>query len=72
MSNTNQELGDVIESALSRVGVTKDKVRNWLGLPCNCAERQEKLNQLSRWARMVLAGTLRGAGTYLERFLGEK
>jgi hypothetical protein len=48
------ELGDLVESALTKIGITKDKVEQWLGRPCGCAERQEKLNKLSRWAKRVL------------------
>lgn len=42
-------LGDTLEAALAAVGVTKDRVAAWLGRPCGCKERQEKLNQLGDW-----------------------
>ena len=41
--------GDRLEAALSAVGVTKERVSAWLGAPCGCAERQEKMNRLGRW-----------------------
>ncbi len=47
-------LGDVIEKALESVGVTKARVSGWLGKPCNCEERQAKLNQLHIWAIRVI------------------
>lgn len=42
-------LGDKVESALTSVGVTKDRVEKWLGRPCNCTERKRKLNNLGNW-----------------------
>ena len=48
------ELGDVIESALTKIGVTSERVELWLGRKCNCKERRNKLNDLSRWARSVI------------------
>lgn len=47
------QLGDAVSAALSKVGVTKDLVERWVGGPCGCAERQEKLNQLGHWLKMV-------------------
>lgn len=47
-------LGDVIESALSKVGVTPERVERFLGRPCGCKERKQKLNQLSAWAMRTL------------------
>jgi hypothetical protein len=63
-------LGDLLESALSRVGVTKDRVERWLGRPCGCAERQEKLNQLGYWAKSVLAGKSKHPEKYLDGIVG--
>lgn len=48
-------LGDAIEAALASVGVTKDRVERWIGGPCGCVERQQKLNALSRWASRFIA-----------------
>lgn len=49
------QLGDAIESALSSVGITKDRVSAWLG-DCGCDDRQRRLNSLGRWAAGVVAG----------------
>lgn len=43
-------LGDRVESALAFIGITKDRVEAWIGEPCNCDERREKLNALGEWA----------------------
>lgn len=51
-------LGDRVESALSAVGVTKERVSRWLGAPCNCTERQRKLNALSAWVENATRKTL--------------
>lgn len=65
------ELGDVVESALARVGITSDRVSNWIGRPCGCEERKQKLNQLSAWARRVLRGKKDNAQKYLDEILKE-
>lgn len=44
-------LGDLIEGALSKVGITHDRVDAWLGRPCGCPERKARLNALFSWAR---------------------
>ena len=64
------ELGDVVESALSSVGITSERVSVWLGRPCNCDERKQKLNQLSVWARRVAKGKTDRAKEYLNRIMG--
>lgn len=46
--------GDKIESALTLLGITKEKVEKWIGRPCGCKERKEKLNKLGRWAAKVM------------------
>lgn len=63
-------LGDAVESALKAVGVTPEQVEKWLGAPCECAERKEKLNQLDRWARRVARGKIQNAVDFLYRMLG--
>jgi len=65
-------LGDLIEKALSLTGITPDRVEEWLGRPCNCRERKEKLNQLGLWAARVVAGRLGKAREYLERILDDE
>lgn len=60
-------LGDAVESALSAVGITKERVERWLGRPCGCEERQRKLNALGSWARRVLGGKTDDAEEFLNR-----
>lgn len=43
-------LGDVVESALTAVGITQDRFKQWFGLQeCNCTERKRFLNKLFKW-----------------------
>ena len=42
-------LGDHIAVGLTMLGVTKERYAAWLGKPCNCQKRQEKLNRLGRY-----------------------
>ena len=49
-------LGDRVSQALSLVGITEERVSKWLGRPCGCAKRREKLNQLGAWAARVIGG----------------
>lgn len=63
-------LGDFVESALSRIGITKDRVEAWLGEECNCEERKQKLNQLHLWARRVVYfGKTDKAEEYLDQII---
>jgi hypothetical protein len=62
-------LGDAVHAALSSVGVTPDRVERWVGAPCGCAERQDKLNQLGWWAARVVGGKVTKAKEYLEELL---
>lgn len=54
-------LGDTVEAALQRVGVTSTRIEEWLGTPCHCEERKHKLNLLDNWARGVIQGSLHRA-----------
>jgi len=68
-------LGDVIESALTAVGITSDRVESWLGKKCNCKARKEKLNKLSKWASQVLTATTKDAASHgdsFDRIVGKK
>lgn len=47
------KLGDSVELLLKRIGVTPSIVSRWLGRPCGCEERREKMNQLGAWARQA-------------------
>lgn len=49
-------MGDTIEAALKSIGVTPERVERWLGRPCGCRARKDKLNQLGRWAARVFRG----------------
>jgi hypothetical protein len=53
-------LGDLVHRALALVQITPERVEAWLGEPCHCAERQEKLNRLGWWALRVTTGWARG------------
>ena len=49
-------LGDAVETALSSVGITEDRVTRWLGRNCGCRDRKERLNRFSRWIHAKLRG----------------
>jgi len=63
-----KELGDVVEAALTKVGITEERVSQWLGRKCNCKSRREKLNKLSKWARNVLLPTDNVAADHVAGF----
>ena len=65
----NKELGDRVRDALSALGITDERVTEWIGKPCGCEERKEKLNQLSRWAKRVADGKTKLAYDYLRRMM---
>jgi hypothetical protein len=69
--NRNAGLGDAVESALTKIGVTKERVERWLGRPCGCAERKAKLNALGAFARRVLSGKIEKSQEYLESLTEE-
>lgn len=64
-------LGTAVESALTRMGITGERVERWLGRPCHCKARRDKLNRLSAWAARVLSGSVEGvvAAEQLEEFV---
>lgn len=64
-------LGDRIETALQLVGITKERVSTWLGSPCSCSERQNKLNQLSNAAEEALKSGVDKAKSLFKKMLGE-
>lgn len=72
MQDGKSELGDRIAEALSVIGVTDERITAWLGKPCGCKERQEKLNQLHRWSIRVLRGRITKAKEYLATMLSEE
>ena len=65
------ELGDMVHEALSIVGITPERVTAWMGRPCGCSGRRERLNNLSRWAKRVIAGKTEDAREYLEEIIDE-
>ncbi len=43
-------LGDIVEDALSKVGITQERFKNWFGLEeCDCTKRKKWLNKLFTW-----------------------
>jgi hypothetical protein len=63
-------LGDAVREALSRLDITPQKVERWVGKPCGCKNRQEKLNSLHRWAIVSLRVTKEKAGEWLRGIMG--
>lgn len=68
--NSEVYLGDMVSHALSRVGITKDRISKFLGRKCSCAERQEKLNNLDRWARQSTKQSIKAARGFLKKLIG--
>lgn len=64
--------GTVIRLALDRVGINSERIENWLGVPCGCREREEKLNAVTAWARRVVQGRVDSAREYLTRLLNNE
>lgn len=48
--------GDNLAKALEIAGITPERVERFIGKPCGCPERQERLNQLGAWVRRVIRG----------------
>lgn len=65
-------IGDLIAQALAQVGITEERVSRWIGSPCNCRARKDKLNALSFWAVRVLKGQTDQALDYLRRLLDDE
>lgn len=61
-----QGLGDLVESALTKIGITSERVEEWLGRPCNCPARKQKLNRLGEWANSVLSGNTETAAAQID------
>lgn len=64
--------GDHVESALTKFGITEERVSGWLGKPCGCSERKRKLNALGNWAKQFLNGTKEDAEKHLTTMIGDK
>lgn len=63
-------LGDLIESALSSVGITKERVEKFVGRPCGCRERQRRINSLQSWATRIIMGKKDEAEKLLNDIVG--
>lgn len=63
-------LGDVVGQALAAVGIDEERVERWLGKPCNCKDRRERLNALHGWAKRITMGRIESAANYLDKILG--
>jgi hypothetical protein len=48
--------GDKIAKGLEFFGITKERYSRWLGAPCNCEERQKKINAVGEWVNNWLSG----------------
>ncbi len=64
MENENG-LGDRLHSLLDSMGINPNTIEAWLGRPCGCEERRQKLNQLGFWTRRVLSGKIEQAKRFL-------
>ncbi len=69
---TGKGLGDRVEQAISIIGVSSSVISKWVGKPCGCPERKEKLNRLGRWATRVLRGCFDNAEKYLNEMVSEE
>ena len=52
-------LGDHVKNFLTAVGVTPERVSQWLGKPCGCTRRQEKLNEIHQAWKAWKDGSLK-------------
>lgn len=52
MENDLTGLGDVVEAALRKFGVTEQRFKEWFGLKeCGCSKRKKWLNGLFNWKK---------------------
>ena len=65
-------LGDSVKRGLELLGITQQRVEGWLGEPCNCQERIEKLNQLDTICRRVIKGKIESGRFYLNQLLEQQ
>lgn len=61
--------GDRVRDALKAIGVDEAEISAFLGVPCGCEERRQRLNSLDLWARRVLSGKLSSAKQFLYTLL---
>lgn len=65
------QLGNALEGAFKAVGITPERVSRFLGRPCNCAARRDKLNALHAWAARWLSGKRDDAKRHIEDILDD-
>lgn len=71
MSRDALMLGDIVSKALEKVGVTPERISEFLGRPCRCKERRAKLNSLSAWAVRVVSGKTDNMRGHLGGIMGD-
>lgn len=64
-------LGDAIEKALKLLYLSPEKVSRWLGAPCNCEARKQKLNALGYWAVRVISGKVDKHSEHLDDIIND-
>ena len=64
-------LGDRIKRALSLIGITEERVSSFIGRPCGCSKRVEKLNRLGLWATRIINGRTEDAEEYLQEIIDD-
>ena len=64
-------LGDHLSIALGMIGVTEERVTRWLGVPCGCKERRDKLNALGAWTQRVISGKTDRAEEHLNGLMSQ-
>ena len=62
-------LGDRVEQVLTSVGITSERVEGWLGMPCGCKKRKEKLNKLGDWVLRSVGLSHEEAAEELEKII---
>ena len=62
-------LGDHVEQALSKVGITKQRIAKALG-GCNCGKRQAKMNAIDQAAREIVGGAVEAGRETIAKLLG--
>jgi len=65
-------LGSRLEAALSTVGITKNRVSEWIGRDCHCADTRDKLNQLHLWAMNSVKSSAEAAKAAIEAMLSRR
>lgn len=50
LESDTQGLGDVVEAALKKFGITEERFKKWFNLKeCGCSKRKKWLNGLFNW-----------------------